>query len=71
MKSTIINEEVKYPYIGICDLGIIVLFTEPKTGVVLAQGKAKLGGNKEIGEVSKDIHEKSFTFYSGSVTISN
>ena len=71
MKSTIQGSTNKYPYIGICNLGIVILFTAPNTGVVLYQENAKLGGNKEIGEFSYTIHESNFRIYNGIITLSN
>ena len=71
MKSTKQDSTNKYPYIGICNLGIVILFTAPNTGVVLYQENAKFGGNKEIGEFSSNINEPGFRIYNGIITLSN
>jgi len=72
MKSIRNNPERTYPYIGICDLGIIVLFTAPLQGVVLHQkDNVKFGGDKEIGHYSEGIVESQFVMYDGTITLSN
>ena len=61
----------KYPWIGISELQIVILFISQNKGIVLHQEKAKLGGDIEIGGYSDSILEPSFTEFKGTITISN
>jgi len=66
------TKQKKYPYLGISNINIIVLFTGQNEGVVISQEKKyKLGGNSEIGDYKNDIAEVAFIPYEGTITISN
>lgn len=61
----------KYPWIGISNINIIILFTSPKCGVVLNQDKCKLDIYRIVGRYSEHINEEDFTIYNGIITLSN
>lgn len=65
-----IKEEQKYPYLGICPDGTVVLFSGPKTGVVIYIQNPESKYNY-IGEYSSEWFELSFEPLCGKVTLSN
>jgi hypothetical protein len=71
MKSITTKTKRIYPYLGINELEIIVLFVAKNTGIQVAYENYKLGGNKEVGEFSNSIDESSFQPFYGEVTLSN
>ncbi len=73
MKSTVTpsTPKSKYPYIGISNLDIIILFTSPGKGVQIGHKSYKLGGDKEIGDYATSIAEENFKPFDGVVTLSN
>ena len=71
MKSITTKTKRTYPYLGISELQIIVLFVAKDTGIQVAYENYKLGGNREIGEFSDNINESSFQPFYGEVTLSN
>ena len=71
MKSITTKTKRTYPYLGISELQIVVLFTSKGTGIQVAHEDYKLGGNREVGEFSSSIDEQSFQLFNGEVTLSN
>ena len=71
MKSILTKTKRTYPYLGISDLQIVVLFISEGTGIQVAHEGAKLGGNLEVGGFSSHIDERSFKLFNGEVTLSN
>ena len=74
MKSIIKEKEKKleenYPCLKISgneDFYIVVLFSEPKTGVALLSNKSPI----LVGEYSKYWTESDFTLFTGTIELSN
>lgn len=70
MKKEIIHtpkeQPRNYPYLGIHNVGTIVLFTSKNTGVCM---EAKAG--EDVYKESKNWDEKSFKEFNGSITLEN
>lgn len=70
MKVEVIKEEKKterkYPYLGEAKSGIVVLFLEPKVGIVL-----RTNSTYYTGEYRCDWHEDFFKPLEGKITLQN
>ena len=65
-KKEEIKNKIDYPYLGINKDGLIVLFTEERTGVVLQNIV-----NYPIGHISDDWYESSFTPFENIIALQN
>lgn len=62
-----------YPYLGIWEkTGLIVMFLEKETGVVIDPGKDRnADSERKLGQWGNDWAEDEFTRFHGTVTLSN
>ena len=68
--KAVVKERV-YPYLGEWN-NIVILFTAPKTGVLLQQEKYLLGGEGyKIGEVCPSLAEEEFKILNEEFIMSN
>lgn len=57
----------EYPYLGIWNDEIIVLFTSPGIGMCLREPEKP----QKVGEYSKSWSEDEFDYYTGKITLAN
>lgn len=66
------DDPVEYPYIGVSDLGSIILFSGPGVGTLLKQGHGlSFAGNVPIGNHSNSWAEAGFKRFNGVISLSN
>lgn len=61
------SQEKEYPWIGISDNEIIVLFTSPMQGICLSIGES----DNTVGECPYKWGESCFKEFTGEITLSN